>query len=783
MNGKKILRSRSMWVALVPAAAAGFPLLELYLRNRAEFTFGPGAVLAGMLLAAAAVFLVSFLLLRAAGRSWKWSLFLHAALLGAGVSLMLQSSVWSGLFPDFEPALFRSGGGAPWILGAFHLVFLLTPPVLCCRFRLLCFRFARQLSWIALAAALAPVLARPEWRVAPEYGFQEYEIVWDGEFTFASGENVIVLVVDCMSEYLFKEVLRDSPDLAAALRDFTCFDRMTSPIPRTRYAVPAMLTGVEFDGDVRHEVSEEHARYLRESGGAPGSLFRELRREGFRIEAYPYILQTVCYSPEVLDNVRPVSTASRRRSASTLAGLWLARLVPAFLRPLLPEFGTGELFVPPAGHAASGEPHDRGFYRQLGADAKTGEFPRGFKYFHLQGAHDPVGTDRNLEPAFATDRREQLRGSLRNLELLLGKLREAGLYDAATIVVSGDHTERYTPETVTLIKRPGERRTELRFNAVPCRVAEIAGTVLKESGIRPGAASLFDRPEVAGGGEARASALPRTLTTAGWSPVQPEEDPFADPYPGAFLIEEGAVSVIAPSEGEIPVTLRFRVESPGRRGPAWAGGEFRTDSAGTRFDRYRSPELRLPDGIYVVYFSGDFLSEGDGQPEIARRSWFLPRYLEVKEGAPRFREQPPELPPRGLPPGEKLSFHPMRLQPELRLAGEYLFGSGFLQMREGATLTVNLDRAFPPAAAELEFRLLAELPATVLIYDGDRRIGSRRFDDLGLVSLRLALPPETVAAGVWNLRFELDRPSHSASAPARRPRFLIRSLELLDSSR
>ena len=116
------------------------------------------------------------------------------------------------------------------------------------------------------------------------------------------------------------------------------------------------------------------------------------------------------------------------------------------------------------------ETYDQTFHRLLQTKCHIGKHPAVFKYLHLQGAHENITIDENMKRNINTLKYKQLRGSLRNSELLLQQLKTMNLYDNATILLVGDHTECYDIQNIAFIKRRHEHKETLSFNSIPCQI-------------------------------------------------------------------------------------------------------------------------------------------------------------------------------------------------------------------------------------------------------------------------------------------------------------------------
>ena len=491
-----------LWVSIALPVMIFTPGLVIYLNNPGHFNAGFPMV-GGAYLSMVLLFTLTLTILLALPYK-KWPDTVAAFGFALCCDVFLQYNLWASLFITYQPDSYLT-----WdfmFLTMMHCIFLLVPFVLVWFIRSFLNRNAGKLLLVLALMQLVLVgNAFSSKTEAAEYDFMDYTFSETEKFTFGSAENIIVLVVDCMGEGICKEVLEKYPELKESLRDFTCFDRMISPLPRTMYAVPAMMTGINFPRkEYRVPADDDHAAYLKQSCASETSLFMALKKKGFRTEGYPYLITTISYAPEVLDNSIPMDYSRQKKTIGKIGEMLCHKLCPFFLASWMP-FSDSQPFLTFEEHAAAHrrECFDQVFYRRLQNECRIGETPAVFKYLHLQGAHDGVCLDENLEWVHDGIKYRQLRGSLRNVESLIQRLKELDLYDNATILLVGDHSECYEIQNIAFVKRRHEHRNELAFNSIPCQVSDIAGTVLREYGIQTDLPSLYDSPPIWSDGSVR----------------------------------------------------------------------------------------------------------------------------------------------------------------------------------------------------------------------------------------------------------------------------------------
>ena len=121
---------------------------------------------------------------------------------------------------------------------------------------------------------------------------------------------------------------------------------------------------------------------------------------------------------------------------------------------------------------------------------------KNFTFVHFSGCHMPNSYDENFNPAKdkdAYDANSSMKQSFKIINRYLDQLKELGLYEDATIIITGDHgwhggSDTETPllrphVTALFVKESGKSGTPLVTNTAPVTQADIIPTILKSEGI------------------------------------------------------------------------------------------------------------------------------------------------------------------------------------------------------------------------------------------------------------------------------------------------------------
>ncbi len=453
------------------------PGIELYCTNAGELNFRLSRFLP-FLLSLTGLLALLLSMLQLAFR--RFFTVVNAAVIGCGLMIWVQTTFLQNDFGVVD-------GAAPtWEGLEFFVVLELL--VLLAVFagvlwqRRWCSAHGAQIALVVLLAQLVPVVMQVKRNSTEDYRNHSYCLTGDELCRFAPHDNVVLILMDAVGREMFQRVLASHPDVEDIFQDFNCFIRTISPTPLTRFAVPGLLSGVTYTGNYGEATNEEHNAYLRESAFSSGSLWRTLGAAGYRREAYPFVVPTVWLDPALVDNLKPLQNESI--SLRPWLELWNLRCMPLLLKPwahrraqkILSDYGVQ---VQNSYVNRRSLPRDLHLLRRFQEEGTVGKRAKVFKYLHFQGAHVPLALDGQMNPVpeGSLPLEEQVEGVLRILGEWMQCLKKLGIYDDTVIVIAGDHSERYGADTVTLIKRRGEKGEQMRTIQRAVFLPELAETI------------------------------------------------------------------------------------------------------------------------------------------------------------------------------------------------------------------------------------------------------------------------------------------------------------------
>lgn len=452
-----------------------FGPLELYLHNAGEFWFSISSVAGWM----AVIFLVVItvliglaLILRGRARCVY-----ICVLFGVGLALYLQRN-WLNAGTSL-----LDGRAVDWLVDpgrvvvntAIWLACLAVPAAVC---------FLAPKAWqsvvcigsvMVIGVQLASVVFLGI--TAVPGGSNEVQLTREGMFDLSREKNIIVFVTDTMDAQYFEQYVMDEPEYAESLRDFTYFDNAVSGGGPTMYGLPLLLTGMYYTG-------EDYDVYL-EKAYESATLYPKLEENGYDVRIYTddQFVSDGFYTRYV------ANAESLELVPSSRLGL-LMRLyqftgyeyAPVALKNGLYLYsGVFDEYKAVASDAA--DPYildDAAFirdYRTAGLTAEKDEPV--FRFYHLNGAHGPYHLDENGQHSDdTTGLDQQIHGVMNAIFEYVQEMKELGLYDSSTIVISADHgTFDVYQNPMLLIKPAGVSQQKMRVTSAPITFQNVPPTL------------------------------------------------------------------------------------------------------------------------------------------------------------------------------------------------------------------------------------------------------------------------------------------------------------------
>jgi hypothetical protein len=329
---------------------------------------------------------------------------------------------------------------------------------------------------------------------------QRYEVDVTNEFTFSKEKNVIILLLDACQSDVFQKIIDEDESYKDIFEGFTYYRNSLSGFPSTYASIPNILTSQYYDNSV------PFSDFLGRAFLSPSSIPKVLTNEGFIVDCFTY--------PMYLDK-RVMSNVKDREGVetATLINIYdaaLFRYVPDFLKRYI--YNDGKWFlkrlvprklvvssdkipvnVPPVTFdEKSLTLEDVAFINDMLTYSDTIDERDIFKFYHLNGCHDPYLLNEELEyedmrGADAYER--QAKASFRITGLFLDELKRLEVFDNSMIFIIADHGIMAGMEYMQKNANPlflvknSNAKGQMIVSDAPVSLSDIPKTIFSELGL------------------------------------------------------------------------------------------------------------------------------------------------------------------------------------------------------------------------------------------------------------------------------------------------------------
>lgn len=323
--------------------------------------------------------------------------------------------------------------------------------------------------------------------------------------------NVIYFVIDRFDLEYMEKALNDKPELFDELDGFTFFDDMTSLYPRTYPSVPYMITGLEND------FSLTRTDYLN-TVYSSSDFLKTWKDNGYSINIYTDTYagyDNAAYLNGLVDNAEEATDCYVNNScllSLDFVRLSLYRYLPMAAKNVVGSISTSHFnkyvtYVTNGDATYTTDLRDA-YYYLADHPMETYSDTKNFTFIHVEGTHLPNEYDENFNPLNHDNDYDVISAmtqSFKIVNLYLTQLKELGLYEDATIIITGDHSNMAREEndpyfaylTTLLVKESGSSEGELVRSSAPVCHDDLFATALKSEGLstEEWGRTVFEIPE------------------------------------------------------------------------------------------------------------------------------------------------------------------------------------------------------------------------------------------------------------------------------------------------
>ena len=510
-TGSKKKKIRLGLPFLVGAAGAltfcFFSVTEVFAGNRAELLFNFKDFVWWILLAAlGATVVIAALIAVPRGKASRiiGAVFVWLTVMGWAQGTFLNSS--SGLAADDREAFAL---GTPAVINlVIWIVVLAGILVAALKLKEESLKTAAAVLMIAVIGMQAvgfltnlPRITRDRFALVAEEGAAEDEsdmlvaasyLSTDGMMETASKNNVYVLVLDRLDVYYINNIFKEDPDFFAPLTGFTYYGDNLSLYSRTFPAAATIIAGQ--DGDL---IPSNETFFQTVYGTSP--LLKDLKDNGYKVKLYApsyYAYRSGKSLYGIADNMASYSGYRVTKPAELSADLLLLSVYKASPMLLKPVFAISTQTFDNCVTYSTSSPQagwdDLGFYQELtDKGLSDGGYENAYTYLHFHGAHDPYVIDENVSEVEKGSANGQVKGDFRILCELFEQLKAKGLYEQATIIITGDHPRALSDSkvpaeprvTALFVKEAGRSDEPFAVSSAQVSQENLAATIVKSAGL------------------------------------------------------------------------------------------------------------------------------------------------------------------------------------------------------------------------------------------------------------------------------------------------------------
>ncbi len=305
--------------------------------------------------------------------------------------------------------------------------------------------------------------------------------------------NVIYFVIDRFDYEYYMEAMEECPEIFEELEGFTSYTNATSLYGRTFPSIAYMLTGV------KNDFTKSRSEYF-DYAFDNGSYLEALKQNGYDINIYSDIYHSYDdaedfngYASNTGIEGPNYSIKGEWEFSSKVTLLSLYKYFPHFAKYLLPvnssEFGK---YVIRESEDTRYTTDMRDLYYSLTEKDMEIDGDKKFSFIHFSGCHIPYLYNEDFNRVFRnSDVMSAMKQSFKIINRYISEMKRLGVYDDATIVITGDHGNitfdeiaPVEPHTISILYKPsGASEGKMAENSAPVSQENIMPEIFKSEGL------------------------------------------------------------------------------------------------------------------------------------------------------------------------------------------------------------------------------------------------------------------------------------------------------------
>ena len=399
---------------------------------------------------------------------------------GLNIAAYIQYLFMNGLVGELDGREYLNSKFTPWIMiNMFIYIIVIFVPVILYKAKP---EPAKKLNKYGplLLTAMETLVILISLLISGGKAFDHTTIYFDGleQYVISKNENIIVFVLDAVDNSYFKTILQDTPECFEGFEDYTLYTNTCSVYDSTYPSLSQMFAGMEMD----NTITADELYYNTWHSDKANQFYDRFHEANYKINAYN--VQNINNENEVgkFDNLKYYGqdkesdrnvNFDHKKQFKQLTAIGFFRALPLCVKyfPQVAIYSNSDVLTSNVMYK------NDDFYENL--DISLSQEEKNYLIIqHLYGTHMPCFRGYINETVFL----------LEMLNDFNSQLKELGVYDDSTIIITSDHGEHNDGNSIAstpifMIKEKNTHRQEMKISSAPVYHEDIMSTLLVNAGL------------------------------------------------------------------------------------------------------------------------------------------------------------------------------------------------------------------------------------------------------------------------------------------------------------
>ena len=263
---------------------------------------------------------------------------------------------------------------------------------------------------------------------------------------YSSKNNLIIFLLDSIDSETAEQIIQKNPEYEKVFEDFTYYPDTVGGYAFTRDTVPLLLSGQW------NENKENFGEFYNEAMDN-SKLMELLKQKKYNINIYNDEIPYNTENAKVIKNLSFDNNVDSIKFIKQEIKYDLFKYLPFYLKKYSRVEGMNFNYTRKIENDNLFLWENTNFYNNyLSEEAKIGSANE-FKYIHLEGAHYPFNSDKNLNEVENGTYEDKIEASIKLIDKYLNYLKSNNIFDNSAIIILADHGFWFDIEKDDLLKR------------------------------------------------------------------------------------------------------------------------------------------------------------------------------------------------------------------------------------------------------------------------------------------------------------------------------------------